>query len=60
MHIKDLQDTEVLCRARLSEVVGGDGGVTAALLFSYGVIVGYTNEKCKMDKGKHWYCIKVN
>ncbi|GGE28986.1 ComC/BlpC family leader-containing pheromone/bacteriocin [Streptococcus himalayensis] len=25
----------------------------------YGIVAGYTDEKCIMDNGKHWYCTKL-
>lgn len=25
----------------------------------YGVVAGYTDEKCIMDNGKHWYCAEL-
>lgn len=28
-------------------------------VFAYGTLAGYTDEKCKMDNGKHWYCAKL-
>ena len=50
---------EVLDADRLASVEGGGVGVIMGGIILYGVVAGYTDEKCKMDKGRHWYCIKI-
>lgn len=60
MNANNLKNVEILDYSHLSRITGGDGGLSAAILVGYGILIGYTNEKCRIDKGKHWYCIKVN
>ena len=50
---------EVIDADRLASVEGGGVGVIMGSIILYGVVAGYTDEKCKMDKGRHWYCIKI-
>ena len=42
-------------------LAGVEGGVNPLIgVFVYGIVVGYTNEKCQMDNGNHWYCMRIN
>lgn len=49
-------DTEILASI--------EGGIVwwaiPAGVLAYGAIAGYTDEKCIMDNGKHWYCTKLD
>lgn len=51
---------KVLDEDTLSDIEGGIAWwVGPAGAFAYGILAGYTDEKCTIDNGNHWYCIKL-
>ncbi|MBJ8326062.1 Blp family class II bacteriocin [Streptococcus pacificus] len=59
MNKKTVNKFETIDNDVLSTVEGGIVGWLLGGAFVYGVIAGYTDEKCIMDKGKHWYCTNL-
>lgn len=46
---------------KLADIEGGIAEwVVIGGVVLYGIVAEYTDEKCIMDKGKHWYCTKLN
>ncbi|WP_449461285.1 ComC/BlpC family leader-containing pheromone/bacteriocin [Streptococcus suis] len=60
MNTRTIEEFKTLNADVLETVEGGlvwwaiPAGVTI-----YGIVAGYTDEKCIMDNGKHWYCAKL-
>ncbi|BCP59815.1 TPA: hypothetical protein ACGOYL_001153 [Streptococcus suis] len=60
MNTKTMEQFELIDDTILCMVEGGVAWwVIPAGVFVYGVVAGYTDEKCIMDNGKHWYCAKL-
>ena len=51
---------KILDEDTLSDIEGGIAWwLGPAGAFAYGILAGYTDEKCMIDNGNHWYCIKM-
>ena len=51
---------KILDEDTLSDIEGGIAWwVGPAGFFAYGILAGYTDEKCMIDNGNHWYCVKL-
>ncbi|MGX7776284.1 bacteriocin class II family protein [Streptococcus pluranimalium] len=60
MNTKTMEQFNTLNADKLATVEGGLAWwVVPAGVTIYGIVAGYTDEKCIMDNGKHWYCAEL-
>lgn len=59
MDKRDITQFESIDNNTLCVIEGGLVWWVPVGVIAYGVVAGYTDEKCIMDNGKHWYCTKL-